>query len=55
MGEGRKLYRVLEEKDHLKDQVVDGRLGSKWTLGRLVAGVWSVFTWLRIGTVVGLL
>jgi hypothetical protein len=23
---------------------------SKWTLGRLVRGVWSGFTWLRIGT-----
>jgi hypothetical protein len=23
-------------KDHLKDQGVDGRMGSKWTLGRLV-------------------
>jgi hypothetical protein len=39
------------EKDHLKDQGVDGRMGSKWTLARLVVGVWSVFTWLRIGTV----
>jgi hypothetical protein len=44
-----------KEKDHLKDQGVDGRMGSKWTLGRLVGGVWSVFTWLRIGTVGGLL
>jgi hypothetical protein len=25
-------------KDHLKDQGVDGRMGSKWTLGRLVGG-----------------
>jgi hypothetical protein len=43
MGEGRKVYRVLvgkpEGKDHLKDQGVDGRMGSKWTLGRLVGGV----------------
>jgi hypothetical protein len=42
-------------KDHLKDQGVDGRMGSKWTLGRLVEGVWSGFTWLRIGVVGGLL
>jgi hypothetical protein len=32
MGEGRKFYRVLvgkpERKNHLKDQVVDGRMGS---------------------------
>jgi hypothetical protein len=26
------------EKDHLKDQGVDGRMGSNWTLGRLVGG-----------------
>jgi hypothetical protein len=40
VGEGRKVYRVLvetpERKSHLKDQGVDGRMGSKWTLGRLV-------------------
>jgi hypothetical protein len=59
MGEGRNVYRVLvgkpEGKDHLKDQGVDGRMGSKWTLRRLVGGVWSGFTWIRIGTVGGLL
>jgi hypothetical protein len=58
-GEGRNVYRVLvgklEGKDHLKDQGVDGRMGSKWTLGRLVRGVQSGFTWLRIGIVGGLL
>jgi hypothetical protein len=26
-------------------------MGSKWTLGRLAGEVWSIFTWLRIGTV----
>jgi hypothetical protein len=43
MGEGRNVYRVLvgkpEGKDDLEDQGVDGRMGSKWTLGRLVGGV----------------
>jgi hypothetical protein len=43
MGEGRNLYRVLvgspKEKGHLKDQGVEGRMGSGWTLGRLVGGV----------------
>jgi hypothetical protein len=38
------VYRVLvgnlKEKEHLKDQGVDGRIGSKWTSGRLVGG-WS--------------
>jgi hypothetical protein len=42
MGEGRNVYRVLventKEKDHLKDQGVDGRMGSKWTLWRLALG-----------------
>jgi hypothetical protein len=59
MGEGRNLYRVLvvkpEGKGHLEDQGVDGRMGSKWTLGRLVGGVWSGFSSLSIGTVGGLL
>jgi hypothetical protein len=27
-----------KEKDHLKDQGVDRRMGSKWILGRLVGG-----------------
>jgi hypothetical protein len=59
MGEGRNVYRVLvgnpEGKDNLKDQGIDGRMGSKWTLGRLVGEGWSGFTWLRIRTVGGLL
>jgi hypothetical protein len=42
MGERRNTYRVLvgnpERKNHLKDQGVDGRMGSKWTLERLVEG-----------------
>jgi hypothetical protein len=40
---------IPKEKDHLRDQAVDGRLGLKWTLGRLVGGVWSGFTWLGVG------
>jgi hypothetical protein len=28
-----------KEKDRLKDQGVDGRMGSEWTLGKLVGGV----------------
>jgi hypothetical protein len=53
------LYRVLvgspKEKYHLKDPGVDKRMGSKLTLGKLAGGVWNGFTWLRIGTVGGLL
>jgi hypothetical protein len=30
--------RKPEGKNHLEDQGVDGRMGSKWTLGRLVGG-----------------
>jgi hypothetical protein len=59
MGEGRNVYRVLVGKpvgrNNLKDQGIDGRMGSKRTFGRLVWGVWSGFTWLRIRTVGGLL
>jgi hypothetical protein len=42
LGEGRNVYRVLvgklEWKVHLKDQGVDGRMESKWTLRRFVGG-----------------
>jgi hypothetical protein len=31
--------RKKQGKNHLKDQVVDGSMGSKWTLGILVGGV----------------
>jgi hypothetical protein len=36
-------------KVHLKDQVVDGIMGSKYVLKRFVRGLWSGLTWLRIG------
>jgi hypothetical protein len=60
-GRGEKSVQGFDGKprreDHLKDQGIDGRMGSKWTLGRLVwlGGVWSGFSWLRVGTVGGLL
>jgi hypothetical protein len=42
MAKGRNVYRVLvgksKGKKHLKEQGVDGRMGSKWTLGRLAGG-----------------
>jgi hypothetical protein len=53
MREGRNVYRASmgkpEGKNHLKDQGVDVRMGSKWTLGILVGGAWSGFTSLRVG------
>jgi hypothetical protein len=56
---GRIVHRVLmgkpEGRNHLEDQGVDGRIGTKWTIERWVGGAWSGFTWLRIGTVGGLL
>jgi hypothetical protein len=42
-----------KEKDHLKDQGVDGKMGSKWIFRKLAGRVWSGFNWLRIGPVAG--
>jgi hypothetical protein len=58
IGEDRKVYKVLMEspkkRGHSEDEGVDGRMGSEWILGRL-AGDWSEFNWLRIGSGGGLL
>jgi hypothetical protein len=48
-------WKSPKERDHSQDRGVDGKMGLEWILGRLVGGVWSGFTWLRIGTVGGLL
>jgi hypothetical protein len=37
-GRGEHRVQGFGGKDHLKDQGVDVRMGSKWTLGRLVGG-----------------
>jgi hypothetical protein len=59
MGEERKVYKVWrespKERDHLKDQGVDGKMGSEWILGKLAWGVWIGFDCLRTGTGGGLL
>jgi hypothetical protein len=55
MGEGRILCRVLVGKSEGKRSLERPRRRSKRTLGRLVWGVCIGFTWLRIGTVGGLL
>jgi hypothetical protein len=31
-------WETRKERDHLKDQGIDDRMGSKWTLGRLFGG-----------------
>jgi hypothetical protein len=31
-------WEIPKERDHLEDLGIDGRMGSKWTLGRLVGG-----------------
>jgi hypothetical protein len=56
MGEGRNVYRgSTKETDHFEDQDVDGRMGSKWTLGRLVGGGCGVDSPGSAGIVGGLL
>jgi hypothetical protein len=59
MGEGRNVYRVLVGKPEGKR--LPGRPRSRWEDGirmdlrKISWEVWSVFTWLRIGTGGGLL
>jgi hypothetical protein len=59
MGEGRNVYRVLVGKPKGKRPL--GRPRRRWEDGiemdlrKIGWGVWSGFTWLRIGTVGGLL
>jgi hypothetical protein len=59
MGEGRKLYKVLLGKQGGKRPL--GRPRHRWEDGikmdlmEFSWGVWSGFTWLRVGTVGGLL
>jgi hypothetical protein len=59
MGEESKVYKVFvgnqNERDHLEEQGIDGRMGSEWIFRRLAGGMWSGSSWLRIGTGGGLL
>jgi hypothetical protein len=59
MGEGRNMYRVLmgnpEGKRPLERPRHRWENGIKMYLGEIGLGVWSGFTWLRIGIVGGLL
>jgi hypothetical protein len=38
------------ERNHLEDQGIDGRMGSEYILGETGWGAWSGFKWLRLGT-----
>jgi hypothetical protein len=59
MGEGRNVYRVLVGKPEGKRPLERPRCrwedGVKMDLREIGWGMWSGFTWLRIGTVGGLL
>jgi hypothetical protein len=61
MGEGKYVYRVLVGKPEGKSPLERARrrweCGIKMDLGEIGwgGGVWGGFTWLRIGTVGGLL
>jgi hypothetical protein len=59
MGEGRNVYRVLVGKPEGERTLERPRRrwedGIKMYLREIDRGVWSGFTWLRIGTVAGLL
>jgi hypothetical protein len=58
-GEGRNMYRDLVGKPEGKRPLERSRRGwedgIRMDLGKIGCGVWSGFTWLRIGTVGGLL
>jgi hypothetical protein len=43
----------LRERDHLKDPDVDGRIILRWISRKWDVGVWTVSSWLSIGTGVG--
>jgi hypothetical protein len=48
-------WRNLRERDHLKDQGVDGRIILKWIIEMLGGRAQTGLIWLRIGTDGGLL
>jgi len=40
----------LRERDHLGDPGIDGRIILRWILRKLDVGIWTGWSWLRIGT-----
>jgi len=53
-GERRGVYRVvvgnLREREHLGDTNIDGRIILRWIFRKWDVGVWTGWSWLRIGT-----
>jgi len=53
-GESRGVYIVLVGKpeggDHLGDPGVDGSLITRWIFRKWCVGVWTGWSWLRMGT-----
>jgi hypothetical protein len=52
MGEVRKVFKVLvespKERDHSEDRGLEWKMKSECILGRLSAGVFIGFSWLKI-------
>jgi hypothetical protein len=40
----------LRERDHWRDRGVSGRIILRWSFGKWDVGIWTGFSWLRIGT-----
>ena len=40
----------LQEKDHMKDRGIDGRIILRWICRIWYVGAWTGTMWLRIGT-----
>ena len=49
-GEYGVLVRKSEEKSHMEDPDVDGRIILRWIFRKWDVGVWTGSSWLRIGT-----